>query len=121
MSYNVLAPSLVKNVDYVGVKEEHIAWENRLKQIQREIIICQPHILCLQELEDKSGLHEFLVAHGYQGELYIKPEPSRVDGPATYYDTKRFRRVKSFRVPYNYKKSATLEVVPQHHPKENKL
>lgn len=90
MSYNLLAPSLVKKVDYKGVKEEFITWENRLNQIKREIRWCQPHILCLQESEDKSELHEHLLSIGYEGELYVKPEPSRVDGPATYYDKTRF-------------------------------
>ena len=56
MCYNILAPSLVAKVDYGDTKPEHINWENRLKQIQREIMWAAPHILCLQELEDKSDL-----------------------------------------------------------------
>jgi mRNA deadenylase 3'-5' endonuclease subunit Ccr4 len=38
MSYNILAPSLVDHVDYGNTKLEHINWETRYPQIQREIV-----------------------------------------------------------------------------------
>ena len=47
MSYNILAPSLVENVEYDGVRPEDIEWSRRLAMIKREIMWCSPHILCL--------------------------------------------------------------------------
>ena len=56
MSYNILAPSLVQHVEYGNTKIEYINWDTRYPMIQREILWAQPHILCLQEVEQKSEI-----------------------------------------------------------------
>lgn len=91
MCYNILAPSLVEKVDYEGVKEEWINWPNRLAMIQKEIAWCKPHILCLQEVEEGSDIMTFLTERlGMEGRMHKKPESSRKDGPAIFFDKERF-------------------------------
>jgi len=63
----------------------------------------QAHIVCLQEVEEKSEIIEFLNGKGYEGSLMKKPHPDRHDGPATFYDASRFDLEKKFEVPYAYK------------------
>lgn len=64
------------------------------------------HIVCLQEVEEKSELHTFMLQQGYQGSQARKPDPSRQDGPCTYYDPERFTHLNTFRMPFNYKAEA---------------
>lgn len=91
MSYNILAPSLVENVDYSSTSLEWVEWKHRLAMIKREIAWCKPHILCLQEVEEGSELIPFLREQcGMQGFMHKKPEESRKDGPAIFFDPERF-------------------------------
>ena len=103
MSYNILAPSLVKKVDYGNVPQEYLEWGNRLRMIQREILWAAPHILCLQETEKDCELFAFLQAHGFEGASCVKPDPERNDGPAIYFDKARFELVTRMVLPFNYK------------------
>ncbi len=103
MSYNILAPSLVENVEYGNTKLEYINWDTRYPQLQKEILWAQPHILCLQEVEQKSEIIEWLHSQGYKGKAIKKPHPERHDGPATFYDSSRFEQVDFFDLPYAYK------------------
>ena len=63
----------------------------------------QAHIICLQEVETKSEIMEFLRSKGYEGSMMKKPHPDRHDGPATFYDIERFEHEKTFELPYAYK------------------
>ena len=63
----------------------------------------QAHIVCLQEVETKSEIIEFLKSKGYEGSVMKKPHPERNDGPATFYDTSRFDLEMKFELPYAYK------------------
>jgi mRNA deadenylase 3'-5' endonuclease subunit Ccr4 len=94
---------LVSHVEYGNTLLEHIEWKNRLPQIQKEIMWTQAHIVCLQEVEGKSEIIEFLRGKGYEGSMMKKPHPDRHDGPATFYDASRFDLEKKFELPYAYK------------------
>lgn len=59
--------------------------------------------MCLQEVEEESELHAFMRSEGYDGSKSRKPDPSRKDGPSTYYDKRRFAHVNTYLVPFNYK------------------
>ena len=59
--------------------------------------------MCLQEVETKSEIFEFMKSKDYDGLFMKKPHPDRNDGPATFYDTTRFELVKHFELQYSYK------------------
>jgi mRNA deadenylase 3'-5' endonuclease subunit Ccr4 len=72
MSYNVLATTLTNEFEY-GINPEYIKWENRFPAIKLEISYVNPDILCLQETEEHTGLHEYLNKElGYKYEYFKK-------------------------------------------------
>jgi mRNA deadenylase 3'-5' endonuclease subunit Ccr4 len=79
MSYNILAPSLI--VKNPGLYDSHIArkhaprvlnWNVRSEKILKEIISMQPHVVCLQELDngENSRFWRRLNSLGYDGCYY---------------------------------------------------
>lgn len=93
------------------MREEFLEWNNRLGQIKREIIWADPDILCLQEIEEQSELHEFLFSQGYTGIFCKKPEDSRKDGSSIYFKESRFELLSHYEVPYCYKKVDQMKVL----------
>ena len=67
MSYNVLATSLTDHFEY-GCNPEYLKPENRIPAIKEEIQYINPDILCLQEVEEHTGLMQYLQLElGYEG------------------------------------------------------
>lgn len=113
MTYNLLADSLLNLVDYGDVNPEHLKWITRQKQIQKEIEYLKPDILCLQEHEYESGIHDYLIGTlGMKGEYLKKEEDAKKDGCAIMYNPKKFTQLHKLEVPYNMNRFSQLYQKP---------
>jgi len=72
-----------------------------------------PDILCLQETENHTGLHEFLKNElNFEGEFLKKDEESKLDGCATFYSPDKFVLIKKFEIHMGFNSSSDLYQKP---------
>jgi len=102
MSYNILAQ------DYVGSYSElyrlcdqaALDWGVRFEGIKREVIMYEPDIVCMQEVQFSSGtdnsthfksdLEPFFSSHGYSNQVKQKTG-AKVDGCVIFYKVDKFK------------------------------
>lgn len=95
MSYNVLSQNLLDEHSYLYSDHihAHLNWKHRFKLLMDEIEFIAPEILCLQEVQT-SHLEMFVEAlqtFSLDQHIYKKrTDPSRTDGCAIFYNSKRF-------------------------------
>jgi len=76
-------------------------WGNRITGIQREVVMFEPDIVCLQEVQFNSGeedssshfqsdIEPFFSSQGFAYE-YKKKTGSKVDGCAIFYKKEKFK------------------------------
>eukprot|EP00347_Sterkiella_histriomuscorum_P024238 403331830 len=113
MSYNVLATTLTGHFEY-GCDPEFIKQENRVPLIRKEIAFLNPDILCLQETEDHTSLHDYLINDlKYEGQFLKKDDPTKHDGCATFYSTEKYIMIQKFEVHMGANKYSELYQKPQ--------
>ncbi|XP_018013286.1 nocturnin-like isoform X2 [Hyalella azteca] len=102
MQWNVLAQALGAHADnFVMCPKEALCWDTRRFRILEEILVHQPDIVCLQEVDHFSLLERVLGSQGYEGFFVPKPdspciyvpENSGPDGCALFYRTAKFKLI----------------------------
>ena len=96
MTYNVLATTLTNEFEY-GINPEYLKMENRQPVIRQEIAFVNPDILCLQETEEHTELHNYLLTDmAMDFKFFKKQDPTKSDGCAVFFKRSKFILVSSF-------------------------
>lgn len=104
VSYNILSQDLL-NIHsrlYTEHNPNALTWEHRLNCLKQEIKMLQPHILCLQEVQQThlNDILEVLKPFDFAEPLYKKRNGPQVDGCAIFYNKKLFKLVDKHYVEY---------------------
>jgi len=103
LSYNILAQNLLESHMYLYDRHDRraLTWKHRKSRLQQEILSIQPHILCIQEVQE-SHLNELKVALRALNlsVLYKKRTGFKDDGCAIFYNNKMFNLVEHHSVEY---------------------
>lgn len=96
MSYNILSQHLLNLHPYLYAHHNpgHLSWKFRLQRIIDAILHCEPHILCIQEIEAPNfkDIKERLHNLNFKAVKYMRGEDKH-DGCAIFYNNKIFNYV----------------------------
>lgn len=96
MSYNILSQHLLEMHPYLYAEHNrnHLPWKFRLQRIIDAILHCQPHILCLQEVESPhfKEIKERLKKLNFKSVKFMRGE-DKPDGCAIFYNINLFNYV----------------------------
>ncbi|KAI5734609.1 hypothetical protein M8J77_008719 [Diaphorina citri] len=99
LQWNVLSQALGQNNDnFVCCPDEALDWKRRRFQMVQEIVLHNPDVICLQEVDHFEFLKKTLTTQGYSGTFFPKPDSPCVyikgnngpDGCAIFYRTDKY-------------------------------
>ncbi|CAG7734067.1 unnamed protein product [Allacma fusca] len=99
LTWNILAQALaVSHDNFVGLPEGTLDWAARRLRILHEILIYDPDVICLQEVDHFNFLNSTLSSLGYRGVFCSKPDSPCIylannngpDGCALFYRRDKF-------------------------------
>ncbi|ODM98160.1 Nocturnin [Orchesella cincta] len=99
LTWNILAQALAVGHDnFVGLPDGTLNWTARRLRILHEILLYDPDVICLQEVDHYNFLNACLTAIGYRGVFCSKPDSPCIyvvnnngpDGCALFYRNNKF-------------------------------
>ncbi|OXA45842.1 Nocturnin [Folsomia candida] len=99
LTWNILAQALaVEHDNFVGLPDGTLNWTERRLRILHEILLYNPDVICLQEVDHFNFLNKCLVPLGYRGVFCSKPDSPCIylrnnngpDGCALFYRKEKF-------------------------------
>ena len=99
--WNSLAQALSQD-NFVKCPPEALEWKTRKFRILEELLLYNADIICLEEVDYFEFVHKSLIAVGYEGHFFPKPNSpclklpnhSGPDGSAIFYKRDKFELVK---------------------------
>lgn len=116
VTYNVLADRYATSQKFPNCPSYALGWEYRRPNLLKEILQCQPDIICLQEVQHNHFCNFFkpeLAKLGYEGLFKEKKRgyfTETIDGCATFYKVKEFDLIRWWWIGLIYKDNIALHV-----------
>jgi len=117
VTYNVLADVYATSEQFPNCPPFALSWENRRQNLLKEILECDPDIICLQEVQQNHFSDFFypeLAKLGYEGMFKPKQREGNiptVDGCATFYKLNQFDLITLCSINLRYKDNVALHVI----------
>ncbi|XP_013413138.1 nocturnin isoform X2 [Lingula anatina] len=117
--WNLLAQALCLGADnFIKCPKEALEWKPRRLHILEELLLYEPDVICLEEVDQYEFIQSALESIGYKGTFYPKPDSPCLycdesygpDGCAIFHNTKKLKSISIHNVNLKKENASTNQV-----------